>query len=150
NERRNELRQRLTGLLGRYSEALQGQYVAERDGRYVLPVRSDAPYRVEGLVLGSSASGGTLYVEPADTHDLGNRVQLAEAEVRAEEARVLAELNQAVAGQLEQVRQAQRVCVEADCLRALAEFAHAARAIACEPRAEPRLELRAMRHPLLI
>jgi DNA mismatch repair protein MutS2 len=149
-EHRHELRQKLTGLLGRFAEALQGSYVAERDGRYVLPVRADAPYRVEGLVLGSSASGGTLYVEPKDTHDLGNQVQVAEAEVRVEEARVLAELNRALSAQVEDVRQAQRACVEIDCLRALAVFGAQSEAIAFEPQAEPRLELRAMRHPLLL
>lgn len=149
-EHRHELRQKLTGLLGRFAEALQGQYVAERDGRYVLPVRADAPYRVEGLVLGSSASGGTLYVEPKDTHDLGNQVQVAEAEVRVEEARVLSNLNQVLATQVAEVRQAQRACVEVDCLRALAIFAAQNEAIAFEPQAEPRLELRAMRHPLLL
>jgi DNA mismatch repair protein MutS2 len=149
-EHRQELRQKLTGLLGRFAEALQGQYVAERDGRYVLPVRADAPYRVEGLVLGSSASGGTLYIEPKDTHDLGNQVQVAEAEVRVEEARVLSDLNQSLATQVDDVRQAQRACVEVDCLRALAAFAAQSQAIAFEPQAEPRLELRAMRHPLLL
>jgi DNA mismatch repair protein MutS2 len=149
-EVRDELRQKLTGLLGRYSDALQGQYVAERDGRYVLPVRSDAPFRVEGLVLGSSSSGGTLYVEPQDTHDLGNRVAVAEAEVRAEEARVLDELNRAVAAQMEAVRRAQHVCIEVDCLRALCTFAARSQAIALDPGSEPRLELRAMRHPLLL
>jgi DNA mismatch repair protein MutS2 len=149
-EQRQDLRQRLTGLLGRFADALQGQYVAERDGRYVLPVRSDAPYRIEGLVLGSSASGGTLYVEPRDTHDLGNRVQVAEAEVRVEEARVLKALNDAVAAQLDDVREVQRVCVEADCLRALARFAEQSSALAFEPQAEARLELLAMRHPLLL
>ena len=61
---RDDLRQRLTQLLGRLAPALQGQYLAERDGRFVLPVRADAPFKVDGLVLGSSASGSTLYVEP--------------------------------------------------------------------------------------
>ncbi len=149
-EHRQELRQKLTGLLGRFAEVLQGQYIAERDGRYVLPIRADAPFRVEGLVLGSSASGGTLYVEPKDTHELGNQVAVAEAEVRAEEARVLSELNGAVAAQLEEVRRAQQVCIEVDCLRALADYARRCEAIAFEPQAEARLELKAMRHPLLL
>jgi DNA mismatch repair protein MutS2 len=149
-EHRQELRQKLTGLLGRFAEVLQGQYVAERDGRFVLPIRSDAPFRVEGLVLGSSSSGGTLYVEPKDTHELGNQVAVAEAEVRAEEARVLSELNQAVGAQLDDVRRAQQVCIEVDCLRALAAFAQRFDAIALEPQEQPRLELKAMRHPLLL
>ncbi len=150
SEQRHELRQRLTSLLGKLGEAVQGQYLAERDGRYVLPVRADAPFRVEGLVLGSSASGGTLYVEPKETHELGNRVQVAEAEVRAEEARVLREINMAVAAQIEDVRVAQKACCDADCLRALALYAKASEAIAFEPHSEARLALVQMRHPLLL
>lgn len=149
-ELRHDLRQRLTQLLGRLGEAVQGQYLAERDGRYVLPVRSDAPFRVEGLVLGSSASGGTLYVEPKETHDLGNRVQMAEAEVRVEEAKVLRELNALVASQIEDVRRAQTACTEADCLRALALYAKHTEAIAFEPQEEAQLTLSQMRHPLLL
>jgi DNA mismatch repair protein MutS2 len=149
-EQRQELRQRLTALMGRFSDAMQGQYVAERDGRYVLPVRADAPFRVEGLVLGSSASGSTLYVEPKDTHDLGNKVQLAEAEVRAEEAKVLRELNSGVSAQLEDVRAAQAACVEVDCLRALALYARVTGALPFTPDKAARMELREMRHPLLL
>ncbi len=149
-EQRQELRERLTSLMGRLGEAMQGQYLAERDGRYVLPVRADAPFKVEGLVLGSSASGSTLYVEPKDTHDLGNKVQLAEAEVRAEEARVLAAINVVLAAQLDAVRTAQKACIEADVLRSLALFARAADARAFPPQAEARLELLQMRHPLLL
>jgi DNA mismatch repair protein MutS2 len=146
---RADLRQRVNGLVARFAEAMQGQYVVERDGRYVLPVRADAPFRVEGLVLGSSASGGTLYVEPALTHELGNDVQRAEATVRAEEARVLDELNGAVLAELDAVRVAQHACVEADCLAALVELANVTQAHAFEPLAEALLELKAMRHPLL-
>lgn len=146
---RADLRQRVNGLVARFGEAMQGQYVVERDGRYVLPVRADAPFRVDGLVLGSSASGGTLYVEPALTHELGNDVQRAEAAVRAEEARVLAELNDGVLTELEAVRVAQAACIEADCLVALVELALSERAHAFEPLAEPLLDLKAMRHPLL-
>jgi DNA mismatch repair protein MutS2 len=147
---RDDLRQRLQRLLGRLGEAVQGQYVAERDGRYVLPIRADAPFRVEGFVLGSSASGSTLYVEPTETHELGNRVQRAEAEVRVEEARVLTELSAAVGALLPAVRQAAQACVQADCLRALALYARHCEALPFEPAREPRLELRAMRHPLLV
>jgi DNA mismatch repair protein MutS2 len=148
-ELRADLRQRVNALLGRFADAVQGQYLVERDGRYVLPVRADAPFRIEGLVLGSSASGGTLYVEPALTHELGNDVQRAEAAVRAEEARVLAELNGAVLDALGDVQTAQAACVEADCLNALVEFAGAELAIPLEPTGDSVLELKAMRHPLL-
>jgi DNA mismatch repair protein MutS2 len=147
---RDELRQRLGEMLVRLAPALSGQYLAERDGRFVLPVRSDAPFRVEGLVLGSSASGGTLYVEPRETHELGNRVQVAEARVRAEEARVLDVLNAAVAAELDQLRQAYAALVEADLLRAIALSGKADDALALLPDPIARLDLKQMRHPLLL
>jgi DNA mismatch repair protein MutS2 len=146
---RDELRQRLGSMVTKLAPAMQGQYVAERDGRYVLPIRSDAPFRVEGLVLGSSASGSTLYIEPRETHDLGNRVQLREAEVRAEEARVLAELNARIASAHAEVARGQTACIEAEVLAALAEYGLRMDAIALLPEPDPRLDLRQMRHPLL-
>ena len=147
---RDELRQRLTHMFTRLAPVLQSQYLAERDGRYVLPVRADAPFQVEGLVLGSSASGSTLYVEPRETHELGNRVQRSEAEVRAEEARVLGELNARVANELQAVSRAQDACVEAELLSALAAYARSTEALALLPEPDARLDLRQMRHPLLI
>jgi len=146
---RDELRQRLGSMVAKLAPAMQGQYVAERDGRYVLPVRNDAPFRVEGLVLGSSASGSTLYIEPRETHDLGNRVQLSEAEVRAEEARVLAELNARIAGDHAAVSRGQAACIEAEVLAALAAYGLRMDALALLPEPDARLDLRQMRHPLL-
>jgi DNA mismatch repair protein MutS2 len=146
---RDELRQRLAAVLTRLAPAMQGQYVAEREGRYVLPVRSDAPFRVDGLVLGSSASGSTVYVEPREAHDLGNRVQLSEAEVRAEETRVLAELNARIGSELPAVTRGQTACIEAELLSALADYARSMDALALLPEPDARLDLRQMRHPLL-
>lgn len=146
---RDELRQRLASMVTKLAPAMQGQYVAERDGRYVLPVRSDAPFRVDGLVLGSSASGSTLYIEPRETHDLGNRVQLSEAEVRAEEARVLAELNARIASDHAAVARGQTACIEAEVLAALADYGLRMNALALLPEPDSRLDLRQMRHPLL-
>lgn len=147
--RRTELRESLSKLMTQLSEALQGQYLAERDGRYVLPVRADAPLRVEGLVLGSSASGNTLYVEPRSTHALGNRVQACEAGVRVEEARVLSNLSAQVRQHAEAIAQAERTCVEADCFQALSQFATETGSLALPIMSTPELDLRGMRHPLL-
>jgi DNA mismatch repair protein MutS2 len=147
---RDQLRQRLGELLDRLAPALSGQYLAERDGRFVLPVRADAPFRVDGLVLGSSASGSTLYVEPRETHELGNRLQVAQARVRAEEARVLDLLNAALAAELDRVRQAHAALVEADVLRAIALYGKEHGALALLPEPIARLDLKQMRHPLLL
>ncbi|RYG45831.1 endonuclease MutS2, partial [bacterium] len=64
-----------------------------RDGRYVLPVKSEYRGRIKGIVHDTSASGQTVYVEPEDVLQLGNALREAEAAERAEEHRILTALS---------------------------------------------------------
>ena len=57
--------------------------MTEREGRWVLPVRSDAHERFPGIVHATSASGSTLFVEPRAVIPMGNRLKVLEAEVQA-------------------------------------------------------------------
>lgn len=150
NDARRELQSRLGDLLNRYGDVLRDRYYAERDGRYVLPVRSDAPFRIDGIVLGSSASGGTLYVEPREITEIGNRRQMAEAEVEREVARVLANLSRSAATRVEPLRGAVEATTVADVLAALARWGTEAEATAAAPGESDRIVLRAFRHPLLL
>ena len=144
-----ELKRRLSELVRRYSEVIQGDYYTEREGRYVLPVRADAHYRVEGMVLGSSASGGTLFVEPREVNELGNRLRVREAEVERETAVVLGELSALLRDRLEPIGEAFEAAVTADMLGAVASFALRARARAIEVSADASFQLFSARHPLL-
>ncbi len=146
---RDELKKRLGDLTQRYADVLSGGYYTERDGRYVLPVRADAHYRVEGIVLGSSGSGSTLFVEPREVTDLGNKLRVREAAVAREIARVLAELSASVAERLPEARAAFEACVEADVVVALSRYAVATRARPIDVAEDERIELYAARHPLL-
>jgi DNA mismatch repair protein MutS2 len=148
-ELQSELKRKLGQLIERHADVVQADYYTEREGRYVLPVRSDAHLRVPGIVLGSSASGATLFVEPEELTGLGNQLRIQEAEALREAAKVLGVLSGYLASDAEQVRVAQRACEEADLLGALASFARQTRAIVPELLAEARLDLRAARHPLL-
>lgn len=146
---RQRIKARLGELIGRYREALQDTFIAERDGRYVLPVRADAPFRVHGIVLGSSGSGATLYVEPQEIAELGNRLKVAEAEVELEEARVLAQLSEAIAPSAPALLDALDACARADALRAMELYARAVGARMLRWGAAGCVVLESARHPLL-
>jgi DNA mismatch repair protein MutS2 len=148
-ELREESKRKLGQLIERHADVVQADYYTEREGRYVLPVRSDAHLRVPGIVLGSSASGATLFVEPEELTGLGNQLRIQEAEALREAAKVLGVLSGYLASDAEHVRVAQRACEEADLLGALARFARQTRSIVPELLADARLDLRAARHPLL-
>jgi DNA mismatch repair protein MutS2 len=150
----SELRRQVTGrlaqLIRRHAELLSGDYYAERDGRYVLPVRSDAHMRVDGIVLGSSASGSTLYVEPQELTGLGNQLKVAEAAAEREQARVLAALGALAREHAARARAAFDAAAQADVLLAITRWAQETGSVAIAPDQERRLLLIGMRHPLLI
>lgn len=127
----------------------EGNYV-ERDGRYGLPVRADAHRRVDGIVLGSSATGNTLYIEPPAITQLGNQLRIAEGDVEREIARVLSQLSSEARDQLEPLRVAYEVTLEADRLRALCRWAEETRSRALPLEEAPTLALVKLRHPLLV
>ena len=96
------LQQRMEALLRSASlrPSLQDPIVTLRDGRYVLPVRSEARSAVPGIVHDSSASGATIYVEPLAVIDLGNRWRELQAQERHEIERIMRSLSEA-AGEAE-------------------------------------------------
>ena len=79
----------------RYEAVVQDRFVTEREGRWVLPVRSDAHERFPGIVHATSGSGATLFVEPRAVVPMGNRLKVLEAEVQREEEAVYARLTAA-------------------------------------------------------
>ena len=146
---RRRVQTRIQELISRYKDVLQDGYFAERDGRYVLPVRSDAEYRLDGFVLGSSASGATLYVEPKEIASLGHELRLAEVRAEREEAVVLAQLSGALSPWVDAALAAQDVCALADLLAAITSLAKDIEARVVPLDAEAVIDLRAVRHPLL-
>ncbi len=149
SDARRELMAQLKKLLGDFSDILRENYWAERDGRYVLPLRADAHRALEGAVLDSSSSGGTLYVEPRELLPHNNRLRLCEVEVHHEEQRILRQLSDLVARSSFAVRAGVNACTRADVLQALARYGELVRGLAIIPLDEPVIDLRSARHPLL-
>jgi DNA mismatch repair protein MutS2 len=134
-------------------EALQDGIVTQRNGRYVLPVRADMRTRVRGIVHDQSSSGATVFIEPLDLVDVGNRVRELDLEERDEVERILRELSVAVAAARPDLLVTLEMLANLDLARAKALLAEAM--LAQEPaiddtgRTRPALLLRDARHPLL-
>jgi DNA mismatch repair protein MutS2 len=149
---RNRVKRQLDQLL--QDERLQGIFqeslITDRNGRYVLPVRTDHSGRLKGFVHDISASGQTLYVEPAVTLESNNRVQTLVHQIVREEERVLARLTSGVRKARQPLAENQAVLARLDMRQAIARLAVTLDAVVPKLANEPSLALHDARHPLLV
>ena len=149
-------RQRLRSTLDQFvrgrdtSKYLQEQVVTERNGRYVLMVRAEHRGNVPGIVHGSSASGASLFLEPAATVELNNDIVELEDREGEEIHRILLELTDGFRSRPDDVRASIEVATSLDVLQAKARFGSLVNGIAPEIAIDGRIELRQARHPLLL
>jgi DNA mismatch repair protein MutS2 len=145
------IRDELDAMLaaGEFSDLLQDRYVTMRGDRFVVPVKAHAKNLEIGIVHDSSRTGQTVYVEPRKIVPLGNEKRVAEAQLAAEERRILAELSAAVAGDAEPLARALVTAVEIDLFDARAAFARRLKAVRPKVGNTGVVDLREARHPIL-
>jgi DNA mismatch repair protein MutS2 len=148
---RTRVTNKLEGMLHNpdFAVQLQDQLITVRNGRFVIPVRTDQKRGVEGIIHGTSSSGATVFMEPLAVLELNNElVRLHEGEFQ-EIARILAELTDLIQKSSPQLTAARALHSELDVIFAKARFG---REFDCGPPVfSPRglLSLVKARHPLL-
>ncbi|MCC6876709.1 MAG: endonuclease MutS2, partial [Sandaracinaceae bacterium] len=140
---------RLESLIVKHADVLSDRFHTLRDGRYVLPVRTDAHERLPGIVHGTSGSGATVFVEPRAIVEQGNRLRLAQGELEREEVRILAILSSRVRERAAETLAALDSLDRADLRSASARLCRDLRGVVPELDPQARLRLVEARHPLL-
>jgi DNA mismatch repair protein MutS2 len=149
---RAKLRATLDGLTrGRdTAKYLQDQIVTDRNGRYVIVVRSEHREAIPGIVHGASASGASLYVEPMATVSLNNDVVTLTEREKAEVHRILLALTDAFRARDADLAALVAAAADLDELCAKVRFARRVDGIAPDLTSDGHLEFKGARHPLLI
>jgi DNA mismatch repair protein MutS2 len=129
---------------------LQDQYSTFRESRPVLPVRAESRRSVRGIVHDISASGETVFIEPEDVVELGNRLRLALLSVERETERILRELGAQVAQESLELEAQGATLEKLDRAQACGRLSARLEATAPELCDGGSLELRELRHPLLL
>lgn len=123
---------------------LQEAIITQRDGRYVLPLRSEFKGRIRSIVHDQSASGATLFVEPFGVVELNNQYRELLLAERDEERRILWELSQQVAAKGYEISHTVEVIAELDLALARGKYAEDLRAT--QPVLHP-IDPKGKRHP---
>jgi len=122
---------------------------AMRDGRLVIPVAPAMKRRLHGIVHDESASGKTVFVEPAEVVEVNNRIRELEADERREIIRILTEVSAMVRPHVADILDSCRFLAAVDFIRAKTEWARANNAICPHVANRPVMDWRQAVHPLL-
>ena len=132
-----------------YAKYLREPIITIRDGRYVVPVKSEHKGDVPGLVHDVSSTGSTYFVEPMSAVNANNALRELELKEKKEIERILAELSSEAAAHRENIDLNVRLLIQLDVIFAKAKLGYRMRAWAPLMNDKGIIELRNARHPLI-
>lgn len=145
------LTDRLQGLLGseRSGTHIQDFVVTVREGRYCIPVKAEHARAFGGIVHDSSQSGATVFIEPAQTVELGNELKQLSVREEQEVSRILRELSALVGSYYNELQQMTTLLGHIDVINAKAVLAEEMDGIEPGLNRKGIVRLYSARHPLL-
>ncbi|MDR0232417.1 MAG: Smr/MutS family protein [Dysgonamonadaceae bacterium] len=100
-----------------------------RDGRLVIPIAPALKRKLKGIVHDESASGKTVFIEPAEVVEANNRVRELESEEKREIVRILTAFTDSIRPEIPEILNSYNFLAEIDFIRAKAIFSIDIRAI---------------------
>ena len=151
NQAKLRVRERLDQLIKSptQSKYLQEALVTQRDGRFVVPVKSEYRSEIKGLVHDTSSSGATLFIEPMAVVEANNEVRVLQAKEKQEVDRIIMELSVKVGEFAESIIYSYRSLVEIDLYFAKASLAYKMKATVPNILQTGEIDLKRARHPLI-
>lgn len=120
-----------------------------RDGRLVIPINPSNKRKIRGIIHDESATGKTLYVEPAEVVDANNRIRELEGEERQEIIRILTAIANEIRPMLPDIMTSYDFMGTIDFIRAKAKFAERIDATVPQMSSDGSLDWIHAKHPLL-
>lgn len=128
---------------------LQENSVTLRDGRFVLPVKSEHRGQISGLVHDTSATGQTIFIEPMAIVEANNDIRLLEGKEQEEIERIIRELCHDCGDYADILCENYKICVELNLYFAKSNLAAKLNCSLPEITNDGKINLKKARHPLL-
>ncbi len=144
-----QIQTRLSSCLSHRPQIFSDAIVVMRGGRYALPVKRTSRHEMDGTVVDISASGATLFMEPAAVRKLSDELSELHIEEENEIRRILYELSGLVADSAGGIRRSMEAMEALDFAFAKAQVSRQMNGIAPEVTSKRRLRLVEARHPLI-
>ena len=142
------IRDRLNQLISTSDKLMDNLYTL-RDGRYVVPVRSEFKNSFKGIVHDQSASGQTVFIEPMFVVDLNNDLKKLVIDEEKEIERILMEFSKRVLEILPELISNLNVIANIDFIFSRGKLAYDMEAIKPIINNNGIISLKSARHPLI-
>ena len=148
---KGRIKERMNSYLtsAKYRDCLQEAIISIKDGRYCVPVKSSHRHLVDGIVIATSGSGQSVFVEPASVRVLTNELKALSGQEEAEEYQILSALSGEVALRLDVIQLNIETMAVYDFAFAKAKFSRALQGIPADVTDRPCLVIVRGKHPLL-
>lgn len=94
-----------------------------RDGRMVIPVQAGNKYAISGIVHDESASGKTVYIEPAEVIEAGNRLRQLQLDEKREIVNILIGIADRIRPHIDAIAESCHKLAMLDFIQAKAKYA---------------------------
>lgn len=146
-----QLRKRMESLAREYvtNGYAQEAIVTMRDGRMVIPVKDEFKHSLRGFVHDASASGQTIFMEPAEALELNNTIRMLQSQEIREVERILTVMTAELRTHRQALEANADVLAEMEVIYAKGRLAETLQCSLPELRTDGRILIRKGRHPLL-
>lgn len=147
----NRVRDKLDNIIHSSSnqKLLQDSIVTIRSGRFVVPVKQEYRSFFPGIVHDQSASGATVFVEPAAVVEINNELRIAHQEEHREIERILREFSSEVVPHVEELKLTLETLAELDLIFAKGKYSRKIQGAAPKLNQNGYVNIKQGRHPLL-
>ena len=147
----NAVREKLEKIIRSQNlkNVLQDAIITQRNGRYVVPVKSEHRATVSGLVHDTSSTGATVFVEPSGVVEANNEIRVLKGKETQEIERILYELSSLAGSFFDEIKGSYECAVEINVVFSKAQLAYKMNATMPKLNAKGVISLNKARHPLI-
>lgn len=134
---------------GPTAKYLQDAIITQRDGRYVVPLKSEYKGQINGVVHDTSATGSTIFIEPMSVVETNNEIRVLKSREQEEIERILSELSADAGGSADSIISSYKALCAIDMAFAKAKLAYKMKASLPLIGNDGHIFLKRARHPLI-
>lgn len=149
NRMQERMKEKAESVIRAHKDCMSDSFCTFRNGRLCVPVKKEYKFKITGSIIDKSATGSTLFIEPASVSRYYEEIWQLKLDEENEERRILYTLSGMVADEVEVMRQNIKTIEKLDFVFSKAKLSMELDAV--EPRINTarRIEIAGGRHPLM-